>query len=312
MVEPPYPGIWDLMEKGMVIPFLGAGASFVGRPPDGEWNPDAPAFLPKGYELARFLAKFSRFPSKDAHDLDNLAKVSSYLVDALNRPSFRSQLHEKLCGPYNHGAIHRFLARVPAPQLIVVTNYDTLLEQAFRDANRPFDLVVHPTDRKDLENAVLWWKDGVPQKPVAPKNLDINLKETTVIYKMHGTIDHETEKGDHFVITEDDYVVFLNRMLNHAAVPSQFIEHFRERHFLFLGYSLNDWNLRVILKNVRSDAAVRRGKVDQSDKKLNSWAIQTNPSELETSLWRKREIDIFDMAIDDFAAELADAAKIKI
>jgi pterin-4a-carbinolamine dehydratase len=81
---------------------------------------------------------------------------------------------------------------------------------------------------------------------------------------------------------------------------------------LFLGYSLNDWNLRVILKNVRSDAAVRRGKVDQSDKKLNSWAIQTNPSELETSLWRKREIDIFDMAIDDFAAELADAAKIKI
>jgi hypothetical protein len=255
---------------------------------------------------------YSSFPSKDTHDVDNLAKVSSYVVEALDRDPLKKILREKLNGAFIHGAIHRFLARVEVPQLIVVTNYDTLVEQAFRDANRPFDLIVHPADQPDLQNSVLWWKDGVPQKPVAPKSLDIDLTKTTVIYKMHGTIDRETKEGDNFVITEDDYVVFLNRMLNHSAVPSQFIRHFRERRFLFLGYSLNDWNLRVILKNVRSDAAaVKRGKV-QSDAKLKSWAIQKNPSELEKSLWTSRNIDIFDMAIDDFAAKLADAAKIKI
>jgi hypothetical protein len=35
---------------------------------------------------------------------------------------------------YKPGPLHRFLAEIPAPQVIVVTNYDTLVEQALIEA----------------------------------------------------------------------------------------------------------------------------------------------------------------------------------
>ena len=34
MAEPPYGIIWNEIKEGNVVPFLGAGASFVGRPED--------------------------------------------------------------------------------------------------------------------------------------------------------------------------------------------------------------------------------------------------------------------------------------
>src|SRR6185369_14085964 len=108
-----------------------------------------------------------------------------------------------------------------------------------------------------------------------------------VIYKMHGTVDRQLKKWDSYVITEDDYVDFLSRMTGQTAVPAQFMRHFRTRHFLFLGYGLNDWNLRVVLKNLRSilpdDPA--RDPANAEHEELRSWAIQHGPSDLEIELW---------------------------
>jgi hypothetical protein len=56
--------------------------------------------------------------------------------------------------------LHKLLASVPAPQVIVVTNYDTLVEQAFDLIRKPHDLVIHPADRKDIANSILWWPHG--------------------------------------------------------------------------------------------------------------------------------------------------------
>jgi hypothetical protein len=81
------------------------------------------------------------------------------------------------------------------------------------------------------------------------------------------------------------------------------IDHFRERSFLFLGYSLRDWNLRVVLKNMSKELE-KRAALDNDEEPLPSWAIQYSPSELERKLWSKRGVNIFDVAIDDFVARL--------
>lgn len=73
--------IWNRLKAGKVVPFLGAGASFVGRPPDAKWDAATPTFLPSGLELAHFLANEAEFPSTDPHDRNDLAKVSSYYAD---------------------------------------------------------------------------------------------------------------------------------------------------------------------------------------------------------------------------------------
>ena len=83
-----------------------------------------------------------------------------------------------------------------------------------------------------------------------PSKLPAELMKRTVIYKMHGTVDRRS-KWDNYVITEDDYVDFLSRMADRTAVPALFLKAFRDRHFLFLGYGLSDWNLRLVLRNLR-------------------------------------------------------------
>jgi hypothetical protein len=94
-------------------------------------------------------------------------------------------------------------------------------------------------------------------------------------------------------------------MTANAAVPSLFYEHFRTRSFLFLGYSLRDWNLRVVLKNLERYLGRRRGgSDDDEDEPLPSWSIQHQPSELERRLWEKRNVNIFDMTLDEFIARM--------
>jgi hypothetical protein len=138
----------------------------------------------------------------------------------------------------------------------------------------------------------------------APNELDIDLAHTTVIYKMHGSIFPETDEWDNFVITEEDYVEFLSRMTTSTAIPSLFYPHFRERSFLFLGYSLRDWNLRVVLKNLSKYLPKRRADGDDDEDELPSWAIQRNPSELESKLWARRRVGIFDLPLDEFVSRM--------
>ncbi len=305
MADPPYGIIWNQLKGGKVVPFLGAGASFVGRPAESQWNQNRPTFLPSGAELAQFLATESQYPSDVESDRCDLAKVSSYYADMSTKRTLSERLRQVLAHDFRPGRIHHLLAAVDRPLLIVVTNYDTLAEQAFIDAKKPYDLVIHATDRKDFANAVLWWPHGAPEpRPIDPNELDrhIDLGRTTVIYKMHGSIVPIDSKWDSFVITEDDYVNFLSRMTSNQAIPAMFYSHCRERSFLFLGYSLRDWNLRVILKNL--NRAFARRAAEDDDDRVQSWAIQWKPTDVERKLWEKRDVNIFDMDIERFVEKM--------
>ena len=302
-LRPPYRLIDKKLREGRVVPFLGAGVNV--RSPGSDM---AGVQLPTGGQLSRRLAELVSFPSDDAHDLDDLSKVSSYFVETASRSVLREELRSVFTADSQPGPIQRYLASIDHPMLIVTTNYDDLMERALRDAGRPFDLVVHPTDRKDYDAAVFWWRAGAaePEKPVAPNKLLIDLTTTTVVYKMHGTTHRADPQWDSYVVTEDDYVEFLSRLTGQSAVPGHFMRHFRQRHFLFLGYGLRDWNFRVLL---RSLARPTPGEADATsspiaEDAIKSWAIQYRPSPIERELWSARDVRIFDEAIDEFTAAL--------
>jgi hypothetical protein len=329
--RPPYRGIAKLLKEGQVIPFLGAGVNFGTRPPDAAaWDPETSTFLPSGKELLSYLANESSFPDDELEHSD-LAKVASYFQETFARKLLRRRLEDIFVRQYTPSKIHRYLARIARQShgeedaegtalLIITTNYDDLTERAFKDLGRPYDLVIYPTDQKESAASVIWWPHGEGPKPEAPNNLIIDLKRTNVIYKMHGSLDHLRCGGlGSYVITEDDYVEFLSRMSASAAVPNQFLRHFRTRHFLFLGYGLSDWNWRLILKNMRNQLpepepdeeggtgpkpSPRQTAAEEEDEDLRSWAIQYRPSVLETMLWNARRVRIYDEDINDFVAGL--------
>lgn len=328
--EPPYGAIARALKKGRVVPFLGAGVSRGTTTAAGLEAGQAKG-LPSGVELSRTLAKLVSYPAENESDRDDLSKVASYFVEASGRRSLREILHETFNREYTPRNIHRFLADIERPLLIVTTNYDDLSERAFKEKGRPYDLVVHPTDRTDMAGAVLWWKDGETQ-PVAeaPNRLPMTerLRTTTVIYKMHGTVvrpwlkgqttppDEEDERpyrDDSYVITEEDYIDFIHRMTMQAAVPTQFMDFFSMRQFLFLGYGLRDWNLRVVLKNLNSVLKIQETNKrmgDEDEEADPSWAIQYQPSPLERKLWERRGVDIYNKDLDEFVDELRKAQNV--
>jgi hypothetical protein len=291
---PPYPFIHGKLKGGKVIPFLGSGASLGGRAPGAKWEKGAGAFLPTASELASYLAETVAFPSDEPPDL---TKVAQYYSVVGGRDSLNEELHAIFNCDYPITSLHNYLADIPSPMLVVTTNYDDLIERALVAKNRPYDVVIHTTD-PDSGDKLLWWPHG-EAKPheVNPNKLDIDLDKVTVIYKMHGAVDRNDHARDQYVITEDDYIDFLSRMTKNKAIPAIFAEPFQTRHFLFLGYGLRDWNLRVVLNRIERDLR-RPGSI-------MSWAIQYKPSPLEKLFWNKRGIEVYDITLDDFVRELS-------
>jgi hypothetical protein len=189
----------------------------------------------------------------------------------------------------------------------VTTNYDTLLEQAFRDAKRPYHLVVHATDRDDLKASVLWWKPGAAEPESFPPNdLPLRLSDTSIIYKLHGSV-NRVETYDNFVISEDDYIDFIVRMGTKAAIPSQFELIMQQSPFLFLGYSLVDWNLRLLLRSLKSLPSrhnAEEGFVPRSMRARRSWAFHLNPSTTDEAIWVARGVTIHDATVDHFVEQM--------
>lgn len=318
--EVPYVGISGLLRKGRVVPFLGAGVNT--RAPERPWfHPGAP-FLPRGAELSRHLAGQIPFPSLEGGE--DLAKVAAYGEEVLGRPWLRDSLREVFDDDFEPCEVHTHLASVPRELLIVTTNYDDLTERAFRRAGRSFHVVVHPFDRPEWHGAVLWWKpDASVPEMVEPNNLRLIPGQQTIIYKMHGTVYRGSGRAepeppaddrygyenewDNYLITEDDYVEFLSRMTTQPVIPSTFVQHFARSQFLFMGYGLNDWNLRVVLRNLAKmiptgpEGSVTAARLSRGP----SWAIQHKPSLLEQKLWSTRGVNIYNMELGEFVHEMS-------
>ncbi|HXD33005.1 MAG TPA: SIR2 family protein [Pyrinomonadaceae bacterium] len=256
---------------------------------------------PSAAELARWLAHKTALPKDEVFDL---ATVAQYLKAVGGSGPLYIKLHEIFSRDYPATPLHEYLAAVAAnvPLLVITTNYDDIIERAFQEV--PHDVVVHICDPKLGDNVFLKhhrkvdgsWADSEPEKVIPNKLKKVDLAKTSVIYKMHGAVDKRKPDRDQYVIAEDDYIDFLTRMTKNTAIPAIFTEAFQSRHFLFLGYGLRDWNLRVILNRIQDNLG--------SSSDFTSWAIQYKPTLLESRFWIKRDVQLFDLDLMDFVQRL--------
>ena len=204
--------------------------------------------------------------------------------------------------------MHEFLAAVPSglrtvgagrpPPLVVTTNYDDLMECAFAAAGEDFDLLVYAAEGPN-EGRFCYRAPHGALEPIedARTNVEIDPDRRPVLLKVHGFVDRGNlgaQNDDSYVITEDHYIEYLTRMDLDNLIPVKVLERLRNCHFLFMGYSLADWNLRAILHRLWSE---RRRDRDW-------WAIQVEPSDLERRSWRRRGVDIFDIPLGEYIEEL--------
>ena len=201
--------------------------------------------------------------------------------------------------------VHRFLARL-APivrqhgamhPLIVSGRYDLAIERAFEEAGEELDVVTYVAAGPN--RGKFWHRPPNEEpRPIDVPNTyatELTLERRTVLLKLHGAVDPFPEREwESFVITEDDYIDYLGRSDVAAAVPVALAARLRRSHFLFLGYEMVDWNLRLVMHRVWGDRPVA----------YRSWAVDPEPTPLERAFWRRFEVDVLAVEPDEYVGRL--------
>ena len=284
--------VWNAILAGRLVPVLGTGVTL---------NGGSDAHLPARDQLAAYLARTFDAPREHAGDL---AKVAQYVVVTRGIGPLYDELHSIFDRDYEPQPVHRLLASLPpllrgigAPQqLIVTTHYDCALEFAFDEVGETYDVVSYISlgrDRGKFLHRSAEGDERVIQLPNA--YADVPLERRPVILKIHGEVDRAPGRlSESFVVSEDDHIDHLAHGDIAVALPVTLAARLRRSHFLFLGYPLQEWSLRVFLHRVwgREKVAYR------------SWAIAPALDGIDKELWRLRGIDMFDAPLDEYVAGL--------
>jgi len=302
--EPHYRMVAQRILAGKVVPFLGAGVNLCGRPESVAWARGE--YLPSGAELAEYLSKRLGYPYQDT---TNLLRVSQYVDVMLGPGALYQELHEVFDADYAPTPVHRLLASLPAMirattserryfPLIVTTNYDDALERAFLQAGEPYDLLIYIADGPDHGRFLHTSPDGESRVITEPNRYtELRFEQQPVIAKIHGAVVRGVDDRDSFVVTENHYIDYLSHTEIPQLIPVTVASRMRKSHFLFLGYSLKDWNLRVILNRLAESAVGEWA----------SWAIQSHPESIEERSWFRRNVELLDARLETYIGGLGAA-----
>lgn len=223
--------IADAVSQQHCILFLGAG---VHAPPPDQSRFEYPAEQrpPIGAALSRKLAAdcnlSGRFPSEDP---SNLQRVALFYEIARSRRQLADTVIDAVQTGKRPSPMLDVLAQLDFP-LVITTNYDQLFESALIGAGkRPRVSIYTP----NLE-ATVDYRDPRPESPI--------------VFKIHGDI----QRPETMVITDEDYIQFVLRMSNkeqYDPVPLTLKYYLMGWTTLFVGYSLLDYNLRLLFKTLR-------------------------------------------------------------
>jgi hypothetical protein len=252
--------VGDAVRSQRCILFLGAGVH--APPPEGsvvdyslERRP------PVGAELSRELAGAcgfaERFPGEDPGNLQRVALA--YEIDS-SRGRLVDAITSAVVTGRSPSPMLSALARMDFP-LVITTNYDQLFERALRDAGKePRVAIYKPQPEQTMD-----FEDETVQSPV--------------VYKLHGDI----TQPESLVVTDEDYIQFVLRMSDkdpYDPIPLS-LKHFLKRWTtLFVGYSLLDYNLRLLFKTLR-------WRIDAA-KVPDMYSVDYRPDPLILDVWQSQ------------------------
>jgi hypothetical protein len=285
----------EAVENGIVL-FLGS-----------EVNAEDSSTLPDDEMLARYISSKVKL---DPSTWD-LAEVAQHVRALRGEQRVFQLVREGLAVEPSPGHVHKYIAGLPdrfaelgrekRHQMIVTPKYDDALERAFRARNQPFDVVVYMgtgTESPGKFVHIPWGGEPVTiSVPNTYRGLPIRSDmslEHTLIVRIHGAVDDPDLNfiwRDNYVVTEDHYIQYLSGSPAAAVIPGQIIEKLRSASYLFLGYTMADWRLRVFLKRVWPGDRLGNG---------THWAVERAPTRLEEKLCFATGVKLYQSSLTDY------------
>lgn len=224
-------------------------------------------------ELLRPLAEDIGLKIDDEHDLTLVAQY------VRNKAGNRNSINQSIMDAFNREVDLndnvRILTRLPI-ETYWTTNYDHLIEDGLREANRNPDVKI---EYKQLSNT--------------------KRDRDAIVYKMHGDVEHPADA----VLTKDDYVKYDN---SHPFFRKVLQGDLISKTFLFIGFSFEDPNLDYVIsqtrllleENVRDHYCIMKEvkKGDYSDEEFGYKKAQQDLREADLS---RQGIQI--VYVDDFS-----------
>lgn len=190
---------------------------------------------------------------------DEFLKIPQYFFDIKGEDEYYTFLDEKFNQIYEPNVIDELIVDI-SPEHIITTNYDHLIEDV-KNPNRSKYTKI--TSDKDI----------------------LKKYGKRYIIKMHGDID-DTKN---IVLKEDDY---LKYSLKHELLETYIKSLLIDKTFLFVGYSLNDNNLNLIMSYIDYFAK------DKEIKRSNHY-LATNEivhKDRDTKYWSSKGVELINLS----------------
>ncbi|HEX8140768.1 MAG TPA: SIR2 family protein [Pyrinomonadaceae bacterium] len=251
--------IAEKVSEGKCILFLGAGVHYP-PPPGSPYSYPEDQRLPLGQALSQRLAEKCKYATQFPNDsTGNLQRVSLYYESIKTRNELVEEIRDAVFLGKRPSPVVRALARLNFP-LVITTNYDQLFEDALREAGKKPYISVYN-------------KNGT--EPTKEYQGDMDANQPFVV-KIHGDI----QTPESIVVTDEDYIQFVLRMSDkdpYHPVPLTLRFFFTKWPTLFVGYSLMDYNLRLLFKTLR-------WKIDPSNIP-DTYSVDLYPDPLILDVW---------------------------
>ena len=253
-------GLTSMIQMGQCTPIVGPRVH-------GRW-------LPTPQEVAQRWAEKHKYPFADR---DELARVAQYIATSLGegfprleflrtllaelterlpeelRPEKRVQTLTDLiqaAGWENltsddPNEVHRVLADLDLP-LYLTTNADSFMVEALRARG------------KKAEREICRWNERLDRLPsrFAEDDAYEPTPDEPLVYQLFGS----DEEVNSLVLAEDDYMNFLVRVVaDRDRIPNTIREALSSSTLLFVGYSLYDWEFRVLMHGLVGSLDQRLG-----------------------------------------------------
>lgn len=253
-----------------------------------------------GTQLSELLADKSGYPDDDLHNLQRVAW--HYESKRVFRHRLINEVRDAVHTGREPSPVLRGLVRLGFP-LVITTNYDQLYEQALhqvareraRAAGMPEDQVAQVL--AEFDKCVYSKNRGKELTKDCAKDPS---SERPYLLKIHGDIFQD----ESIVITDEDYIQFVLRMTDkpkQRPIGEIMLTHLKRWPTLFIGYSLRDYNLRLLFKSLRWG-------LDDADI-IPSYSVDFEPDVLIRDVWqgRRRYIKFIEKNLWEFVPDLYQA-----
>ncbi|MHA1410044.1 MAG: P-loop NTPase [Candidatus Odinarchaeia archaeon] len=250
------------LQAGRVILYLGSGASLSATDDNGNHPPSSA-------ELAKYLSIRFLGGKYETEPLSTVSELAISESDLFSVQDYIKQIFEKFKPSETHLKMTKLRWKT-----IVTTNFDLLIEQAYAQIPDKIQDIVPFVENGDRVEEKLTGLDAV------------------ALIKLHGCINRISNEKCPLILTPDQYIQYKkcrDRLFN------RFQDWAHEYPIVFIGSSLNDYDLRTTLISLSTNV----------ENRPRYFSVTPNVDEIEERHWSQKRITTLKGTFHEFITEVS-------